>query len=1002
MASLQRLARRRGLTIQAQMTVTAAGDQYEQEADAVASRIVERLQTPSSPPSPSDNGVQRQEEDEELQPKPLADNISRLQRQEMEEEELQMQRQEAEEEELQMQRQEEDEELQMQRQTEEEEELQAQRQEEEEEELQMQRQEEDEELQMQRQAEEEEELQAKAAPIGREGGAVDAATEQTIRQARGNGQRMASSVRQPMERAFGADFGSVRLHTGSQSDRLNRAISARAFTTGSDIFFRQGAYEPHSRSGQQLLAHELTHVVQQGSAPRRTVQREGDEDQEGVEGSDNATRTFKLQELSYRGFSLFLRQILGLSDPTAVASLSVSFTFKIGVGAGIPNIIGASISPYITLGGTINVADDRRLRVGASLEFGAESELNILKLWKIHAKIGMQLGIAGAFEDERHLAAFVISRIAKLLKGFKRLIMGRARDRRRQLTREEIAAINQIGLPGDSEEGYEELSQKGVSVRAHKRGLTAEVGTELGEEVFKGSFSATRTRTTFFKNNSEGKRVKKTGDTLTEVFKLSLNIPLRPEKSVGFEVTITRTVITDDANPDNDGDYLNIKIGLSIPLGKPLLEQALQNAPAVFAGEDLEEVSKRFIRSLFDPVNLGALSGGFDPETPALEFNLVSRVPPDEGKGFFKQLKDGDYFLQYARLTRNFSKEVEGKQEIPTPVPGLNVTLGQKLTFERSVGTGEYLGGKTLTYIQTVYNGLLNRGRRGQNQWNQYREAHKHQIYQMFIAVADPDTAAHQEASGLDTSDVANQLDNETVRKANAFVGTCQASFSKEKMARYDMENDSDRRLLKALQKNVMPYFEAYLAAARAAGKHDDAKTWRLVRSGYARAEVHDNQRPFKPQLTKLKFDKGVQDDMDPEFPRTLRESYEEGFRHQIKFKGRHVGSGKTKTISVNFQQPDDPAQKFAQKVGSSSLRKFTKFPMGLTILEEEFSKHADAAQNKFDSVYRRRVTSAEMYTKAIKVAQEERQTFWEKKLYHHLAEVMETTLDNELERKSS
>ncbi|MFW6063008.1 MAG: DUF4157 domain-containing protein, partial [Chloroflexota bacterium] len=296
------------------MTVTAAGDQFEQEADAVASQVVDRLQAPGTAASPANKGLQRQaEEEEELQAKPLSDSISRLQRQE-EEEELQMQRQEVEEEEelqaqrledeeeLQMQRQEEEEELQAQREALEEEELQMQRQEEEEElqmqrqedeeelqmqrqevdeeeelqaqrledqeELQMQRQEDEEELQMQRQ-EEEEELQAKAAPIGREGGAVDAATEQSIRQARGNGQRMPTSVRRSMERAFGADFGNVRVHTGSQSDRLNRAISARAFTTGSDIFFRQGAYDPHSRSGQQLLAHELTHVVQQGSAARR-------------------------------------------------------------------------------------------------------------------------------------------------------------------------------------------------------------------------------------------------------------------------------------------------------------------------------------------------------------------------------------------------------------------------------------------------------------------------------------------------------------------------------------------------------------------------------------------------------------------------------------------------------------------------------------------------------------------------------------------------------------
>nr|MCM0593799.1 DUF4157 domain-containing protein [Gloeotrichia echinulata DEX184] len=63
--------------------------------------------------------------------------------------------------------------------------------------------------------------------------------------------------------AFGADFSGVKVHTDGQSDQLNRSIQARAFTTGQDVFFRQGEYNPGSRGGQELIAHELTHVVQQ-------------------------------------------------------------------------------------------------------------------------------------------------------------------------------------------------------------------------------------------------------------------------------------------------------------------------------------------------------------------------------------------------------------------------------------------------------------------------------------------------------------------------------------------------------------------------------------------------------------------------------------------------------------------------------------------------------------------------------------------------------------------
>jgi len=88
--------------------------------------------------------------------------------------------------------------------------------------------------------------------------------EAGIQRERGGGQALDSAARAQMEPAMGADFSGVRVHTGGQADALNRNLSARAFTTGQDIFFKQGEYNPGSSGGRELLAHELTHVVQQG------------------------------------------------------------------------------------------------------------------------------------------------------------------------------------------------------------------------------------------------------------------------------------------------------------------------------------------------------------------------------------------------------------------------------------------------------------------------------------------------------------------------------------------------------------------------------------------------------------------------------------------------------------------------------------------------------------------------------------------------------------------
>ena len=88
-------------------------------------------------------------------------------------------------------------------------------------------------------------------------------TSQKIQQARGQGTSLDQATRSSMEQAFGADFNGVKIHADSNADQLNRSLNARAFTTGQDIFFRQGEYQPGSQTGQRLLAHELTHVLQQ-------------------------------------------------------------------------------------------------------------------------------------------------------------------------------------------------------------------------------------------------------------------------------------------------------------------------------------------------------------------------------------------------------------------------------------------------------------------------------------------------------------------------------------------------------------------------------------------------------------------------------------------------------------------------------------------------------------------------------------------------------------------
>ena len=114
--------------------------------------------------------------------------------------------------------------------------------------------------------------EAGAQPVvGAAGGDAGADVERAIRAGRGRGSALPVTIRRDLEGAFGADFGSVRLHSGPTSRQLNDQLSARAFTVGSDIYFRDGMPDLRRCSDQLLLAHELAHTVQQGAAARRFV-----------------------------------------------------------------------------------------------------------------------------------------------------------------------------------------------------------------------------------------------------------------------------------------------------------------------------------------------------------------------------------------------------------------------------------------------------------------------------------------------------------------------------------------------------------------------------------------------------------------------------------------------------------------------------------------------------------------------------------------------------------
>ncbi|MEP6519825.1 eCIS core domain-containing protein [Microcoleus vaginatus] len=210
--------------VQAKLSVGAPGDKYEQEADAMANKVM------TMPAPENEKPLQREmapeEKEEEVQTKPLANSIQREMVPEEKEEEVQtkplansIQREMVPE-------------------------------------------------------EKEEEVQTKPATEGKSQAGSN--LESQLSGTKGGGSALSDEVRSHMEPRFGADFSSVRVHTDSAAVQMNRDLGAQAFTHGSDIYYGGGK----SPGKDELTAHELTHVVQQnGGAVQRAplIQRIGEQ-----------------------------------------------------------------------------------------------------------------------------------------------------------------------------------------------------------------------------------------------------------------------------------------------------------------------------------------------------------------------------------------------------------------------------------------------------------------------------------------------------------------------------------------------------------------------------------------------------------------------------------------------------------------------------------------------------------------------------------------------------
>lgn len=297
---------------QPKLTIGQPGDQYEQEADQMADAVVSQSNSPASIQQKAE-GIQKMdssriEEDRKIQEKPLqmqseASSSEAM----MDDEEKAVQMQAVEEEKLQKQESETEEDL-------------------------IQKQEEDEPekaVQMQSEPTSEETVEEEEKPVqmkarGNAAKHAGAKLSRRIKSSSGRGHLMDKSTRTQMENSFGIGFSDVNIHTGPEALEMNKALGAQAFTHGKDIYFNTGKYRPDSIEGKHLLAHELTHVVQQGGGNEKIQKRPSAPSYKGTKGSysESEIQLPKLKEVFLMDFwayrFIYPEQTISvsISDPT--------------------------------------------------------------------------------------------------------------------------------------------------------------------------------------------------------------------------------------------------------------------------------------------------------------------------------------------------------------------------------------------------------------------------------------------------------------------------------------------------------------------------------------------------------------------------------------------------------------------------------------------------------------------------------------------------------------
>lgn len=703
-----------------------------------------------------------------------------------------------------------------------------------------------------------------------------------------------------------------------------------------------------------------------------------------------------LKELSFEGLAAFIATVTGLESATGTASASLDVEFGATVGTGIANAADISVYLPITLSGAFSVGDDRRFRVDGSIGFGVQVEAKIKRLFKVHAGGALSIGLSGAYQDHYHFAARVFEAIAKLIRKLKSVIAKVLRSRDKEVDPKLAAEVQKLGPPP---KGWEQLAQIPMEFWQLKKTAAVTAGFDFAETAGIESGLSYESSTSH-KKDDEGNEIIKKGSTKT----LSVEVYCNWGGAVDVKIGLTVTRIEGDANPDNDGDYMAVRLqpGKGIPITPEFVERLAERIPT-----SLENFSKASFESAMDQNIKDAAGSSYgemfdDPaaateQTGGIDFafirDMAGKGETDENKPRFLAFKPGDWSLMYARIFKGKSIGFEGEAAAPV-VPGVNVGTKAGFGFNRESGMVEILGAKSLAYFRSFYNGLLNRGDRGLAQWQSWKKQNELYLHRFMEAVGTPGTPAYAEAAELHAEIESAALDLPGVgtmnkiatpgfaalkKKASAFQPGCAEWFKPENVKKADQQK---RRATYMRQGYDLldELFDAYLEVYRQKVLLEDKKAWH--HKGNLVAGVNLLGSWAQVDIARIDAIKGDEDDS---WLTNLRIAAEYGYKARLSINGRRP------IMAFEFQGDSDGdvagiREDFRKKV-KAKFKHLEDFPLDLAMLDKDTHDH-------YKKLKTHMATPEGVNRKVRSEAQARRDAAWNSSLDGHLDKVFDVILD--------